>query len=157
MDATFAQLELPCCVPCARASCSFSGAACSHGRFGWFGLCSRVFVCRIRSLFVLCRVTGLRPRHGCDWMWVGMGKAAAGGVVWPHKHHVWDRSGQIGPSYECSSALDVRCAVCKTVIEPLFAISDSSRVHVRVRPCFWVFWIHQNTYISRGIGGWFVS
>jgi hypothetical protein len=29
----------------------------------------------------------------------------------------------------------------------LFAISDGSRVHVRVRPCFWAFCIHQNTHI----------
>jgi hypothetical protein len=41
----------------------------------------RIGVGFVRVEFFLCRVTGLRPRHDCDWMWVGMGKEAAGGVV----------------------------------------------------------------------------
>ena len=87
---------------------------------------------------------------GCGLGWA---RQLHGGVVWPHTAcpgQIWSNMPLI---YVCSSALDVRCAVCKIVIEPLFAISDGSQVHVRVRPCFWVFWMIQNTYLSRGIGG----
>ena len=61
--------DVHCVVPLARTDGSDWSRVCG------FGLC---------ALNILCRVTGLRPRHDCVWMWVGMGKAAAGGVVWPH-------------------------------------------------------------------------
>ena len=69
---------------------------------------------------------GLRPRHDCDWMWVGMGKAAA----WGCSLATHSMSGADLVKYAPHICV-LKCFGCAVrglqndiVIEPLFAISD---------------------------------